>query len=95
MLLEDTFSVRANAADHRITSPFGYQIEQVYDQALRLDVPSFKLAGLARKPVEMVHFLRCHGARARRQTLPRKHLVLECYNSAGTMGVDISFGEQS
>jgi hypothetical protein len=40
-----------------------------------------------------VNFLRCHGARARRHTMPVKNLSMECYTPNGTTAVEISFGD--
>ncbi len=95
MLLEDIYTARTPIVDNGNTPKLGHQIGEAYERALSLDVPNFKLAGLARKPAEMVNFLRCHGARARRQTLPKQFLVLECYNGNGSFSVEISFGDKN
>lgn len=92
MLLDETFPLR-NRVEQQTARSLTDRIEEVYDQAISLDMPRFKLAGLARKPSDMVNFLRSHGARARRHTLPKRKLVLDCYNPNGVPAVEITFGE--
>lgn len=92
MLLDETFPLR-NRAEQPTARSLTDRIEEVYDQAITLDMPRFKLAGLARKPSDMVNFLRSHGARARRHTMPTRNLVLDCYNPDGMQAVDITFGD--
>lgn len=92
MLLDETFPLR-NQTEQQTSRSLTDRIEEVYDQAISLDMPRFKLAGLARKPSDMVNFLRSHGARARRHTMPNKRLVLDCYNPDGLQAVDITFSD--
>jgi len=92
MLLDETYPL-ASRQPHAAARSLGASIEKVYDQATALEVPKFKLAGLRRKPGDMLNFLRCHGARAKRHTMPVKNVTLECYTPNGTMAVDISFGD--
>lgn len=93
MLLDETFPL-PNRAVRQTTRSLSDRIEEVYDQAISLDMPRFKLAGLARKPSDMVNFLRCHGARARRHTMPKQQLVLDCFNPNGQQAVEMTFGEE-
>lgn len=92
MLLDETFPLR-NRVEQQTARSLTDRIEEVYDQAISLDMPRFKLAGLARKPSDMVNFLRSHGARARRHTMPKKKLVLDCYAPNGVPAVEITFGD--
>lgn len=92
MLLDETYPL-ASSRPHSAAQSFSAGIEKVYDQATAFEVPRFKLAGLRRKPSEMLNFLRSHGARARRQTMPTQNLSIDCYTPTGTMAVEISFGD--
>ncbi|MEP0520347.1 MAG: hypothetical protein ABJO09_10325 [Hyphomicrobiales bacterium] len=92
MLLDETFPLQTRVEQQAARS-LTDRIEEVYDQAISLDMPRFKLAGLARKPSDMVNFLRSHGARARRHTMPKKKLVLDCYGPNGGPAVEITFGD--
>lgn len=92
MLLDQTFP-SATRHRHPAARSFSARIEKAYDQATAPDGPRFKLAGLRHKPGELLNFLRCHSARARRHTVPRRKLILECYAPDGTMAVDISFAD--
>jgi hypothetical protein len=92
MLLDETYpfaSSQPHTAAHSLSAGF----ERVRDQASALEVPRFKLAGLRRKPGDMVNFLRSHGARARRHTMPVRKLSMECYTPNGNTAVEISFGD--
>nr|WP_306267368.1 hypothetical protein [Pararhizobium sp. IMCC3301] len=92
MLLDETYPL-ATRHQHPTAHSFSARIEKAYDQATAPDGPRFKLAGLRHKPGELLNFVRCHSARARRHTLPRRKLVIECYAPDGAMAVEISFGE--
>ncbi|WP_306257492.1 hypothetical protein [Pararhizobium sp. IMCC21322] len=94
MLLDETYPL-ASSQPHAAARSLSAGIEKVYDQATALEVPRFKLAGLRRKPGDMLNFLRSHGARARRHTMPVKYLALDCYTPDGSMAVEVSFGDSS
>ena len=67
--------------------------QTAYDHGL--PVSNFNLTNLAKRPAELMKFVRCHSARVRRQTMSKQNTIVECNNIFGTAAVDISFGRQT
>jgi hypothetical protein len=52
---------------------------------------NFRVPGIGRKPQDLVGLLICHGARARRASLPLCSIRLEVFTPTGKPAVEISF----